>query len=405
MSSRSARGVFLATWLGIAAVLAGFRAVLLPFAFALLLAYLLQPLLERVIHLRKPQPLPRWIGVLSLYGAIFLVLGLGGVTVVPQLYQELSRVVGEGRKVVEQATPERIRATAEEVDAWMKARGIPVFVSTPSEGDEEGPGLRFDLERALGQVGSRLSHLAGDHLGDVVGVGQKVVGNVLGGVFRLFFLLMVTAFLLIDWNHLGEALRDLFPPSWASEVETVLGEVDRKLSGVVRGQVVICVVNGLLTFVGLVLLRIKFAVLLSVIATVLSFIPIFGTILSSVPIVAIGLTQGFQTGFAALGWIAGIHALEAYFLNPKIMGSAAKIHPVVIAFVLIAGEHTFGFVGALFAVPTTAIVLATVEFLLERAREALRPPPESEPTPPPAAPPAPNPPAPAAATPAPAPAA
>jgi putative heme transporter len=130
------------------------------------------------------------------------------------------------------------------------------------------------------------------------------------------------------------------------------------------------VVNGVLTFAGLMILGVKFAFLLATVAMLLSLIPIFGSIISSVPIVAIGLSQGWKTGLGALAWIVGIHALEAYFLNPKIMGTAARIHPLVVAFALLAGERTFGLVGALFAVPIAAIFVGCFEFARQKALSA-----------------------------------
>ena len=107
---------------------------------------------------------------------------------------------------------------------------------------------------------------------------------------------------------------------------------------------------------------------LATLATLFSLIPIFGSIMSSFPIVAFALSQGFKTGLAMLLWIIGIHALEAYLLNPKIMGSAARIHPIVVAFALIAGERTFGTIGALFAVPLAAILVGCFEFARLKAQ-------------------------------------
>ncbi|MGQ0504940.1 MAG: AI-2E family transporter, partial [Myxococcaceae bacterium] len=150
--------------------------------------------------------------------------------------------------------------------------------------------------------------------------------------------------------------------------KVLVARIDHSLSGVVRGQVTICLVNGALTLVGLTLFGVKFAFLLATLAALLSLIPIFGSILSSVPIVVIALSQSWKTGVAALGWIIGIHALEAYFLNPKIMGSAARIHPVIVAFALIAGERSFGLLGALFAVPIAAIVVGCFDFAREKAQ-------------------------------------
>jgi predicted PurR-regulated permease PerM len=157
--------------------------------------------------------------------------------------------------------------------------------------------------------------------------------------------------------------ESLVPRYWQGEYGRLLDGVDTGLAGVVRGQVTIMAINGLLTFVGLLVLRIPFAFALSAVATVLYMVPIFGTIISSVPIVLLGLTQGFGKGAAALGWIAVIHALETYVLNPKIMGDAARIHPVLIVLALLIGERSAGIVGALLAVPVMSVFVAVFKFL------------------------------------------
>jgi len=93
----------------------------------------------------------------------------------------------------------------------------------------------------------------------------------------------------------------------------------------------------------------------------MSLIPIFGSILSTLPIVVASLVSGdagldIIRAVAMTLWIIGIHFLEANFLNPKIIGTAAKIHPVLVIFSLILGEHSYGLVGALFAVPVASII-------------------------------------------------
>ena len=107
--------------------------------------------------------------------------------------------------------------------------------------------------------------------------------------------------------------------------------------------------------------------MLTLVATVFSVIPIFGTIISSVPAVLLGLQHGLGTGFLVLLWIVIIHQLEANVLNPKIMGDAALLHPVLIIFALLAGEHLFGIAGALLAVP----VLSIAQSLFLHFREAI----------------------------------
>jgi predicted PurR-regulated permease PerM len=108
------------------------------------------------------------------------------------------------------------------------------------------------------------------------------------------------------------------------------------------------------------------------VAGVFSLIPIFGTIISSIPIVLIAwATSGIELGALTLGWILLIHFIEANFLNPKIMGSASKIHPVVVVFALIAGENAYGIAGALLAVPAASILQSCFKFfVLDRQLES-----------------------------------
>ena len=106
----------------------------------------------------------------------------------------------------------------------------------------------------------------------------------------------------------------------------------------------------------------------------MSLIPIFGSILSSVPIVIVALVSGEQgvdifRGVAMLLWIVGIHFIEANLLNPKIIGTAAKIHPVLVIFALFLGEHSYGLVGALLAVPILSRDPGRVHVLLSQALE------------------------------------
>jgi predicted PurR-regulated permease PerM len=120
------------------------------------------------------------------------------------------------------------------------------------------------------------------------------------------------------------------------------------------------------------LFDVKYALMLAIIAAVLSLVPIFGSILSSIPIVLSALVSSdagvdVPRALFILAWILGIHFLEANFLNPKIIGSAAKIHPVLVIFSLIVGEHSFGLTGALLAVPVASIIQVLFVYFRSKA--------------------------------------
>jgi predicted PurR-regulated permease PerM len=175
-------------------------------------------------------------------------------------------------------------------------------------------------------------------------------------LYMFLLILMLTAFIVMDRQRISTFFASLPPDHLKGEYGTLMGYVDRGLAGVIRGQLVICAVNGLLTYIGLVILGVRGAALLSLLAGILSLIPIFGTIVSSIPIVLVAATSSLTTGVLALGWIGMIHLLEANLFNPLIMGSHANMHPVIIIFALLAGEHAFGVWGALLAVPTMSII-------------------------------------------------
>ncbi|MDY7228628.1 AI-2E family transporter [Hyalangium rubrum] len=364
-------------WLAIAAVLITFRSVVMPFAGAALIAYLVQPLVARITRLRVGgRQIPRWVAILLIYALFFVGVYLFFIALVPQLYRELARISRDALAFANSLTPEYLQSVAQRAEAWLSGYGIPIALSNRAvEGADpsaSGPHFSFavDLAQMLKDSAARLAVLVRENLGNIVTISRTIIGGVVAGVFMVFFILMVGAFFSIDAQGIRSYFGTLIPPEYAADARVLVDRIDRSLSGVVRGQVTICLVNGVLTGIGLLVFGVKFAFLLATIATLLSLIPIFGSILSSVPIVVIALADGFQKAFAILVWIIGIHALEAYFLNPKIMGSAARIHPVIVAFSLIAGERLFGLVGALFAVPIAAVFVACFDYARLKAQPA-----------------------------------
>jgi putative heme transporter len=363
-------------WVSIAGVLLAFRSVVMPFAGAALIAYLVQPLVARITRRKVAgRPVPRWVAILLIYAVFFLGVYLFFIALVPQLYRELARVSRDGLAFAHSLTPEYVQSLAHRAEEWLGSYGLPIALSNRAvEGADPslgGFGFEVDLAQLLKDASERLSVLVQENLGNIVNVSKRIIGGVLAGVFMMFFILMVAAFFSIDAHAILRYFSTLIPAGYAADAALLLERIDRSLAGVVRGQVTICLVNGALTAIGLLVFGVKFAFLLATIATLFSLIPIFGTIISSVPIVLIALAEGFQKGLAILLWIIGIHALEAYFLNPKIMGQAARIHPVIVAFSLIAGESLYGLVGALFAVPVAAIFVACFDYARLKAQPRL----------------------------------
>jgi len=377
--------IYLGLWASIALVLALFHHVLLPFGGAVLIAYVAEPIVRWLSGRRIGRfQIPRGVAIVGLFAALLLAIYGFSLIALPQLYRETARLTVEIREFAASLTPQRIAEFSEAAHRWLAERGIPVSltdstratpvspeISALAEGADESLGgarLVVDLDQALRDAIAAGTEWLRTHVLELFHFSQRIVSRLVGGVFMFFFMLMVAGFLLMDSDRTMRFVRALAPPEWRPGFSEMLGRIDVKLSGAVRGQMVICLVNGLLTLIGLLLFDVKFAFVLASIATVLTFIPIFGTVISTIPIVLVALTQSLSTAAAALLWVLGIHALEAYLLNPKILGTAAKIHPALISFAILAGERTFGFAGALFAVPVASVFLGTFEHFRQKAR-------------------------------------
>jgi hypothetical protein len=215
--------------------------------------------------------------------------------------------------------------------------------------------VAFDLDKVVADAAGKSLLYAQHNALEIVKLGRDIIA----GVSRFFFVsgitLMLAAYIMLTRERIRAFFVSLVRPSARASFDELLERIDHGLSGVVRGQLIICLVNGAFSAIGFAIVGLKYWPVLALIATILSLIPIFGSIVSAIPAVALGLTQSVGTAVFVLAWIIGIHQLEANLLNPKIMGDAAKIHPVLVVFSLLVGEHFFHTVGALLAVPCMSI--------------------------------------------------
>lgn len=244
----------------------------------------------------------------------------------------------------------------------VAAQGIEVFteryvIAPVSSLVEKVSGQHMDpgiVRKAIAEKSKEIGPAAGKEIGSAT---TGLVINLALSAYQVVLVLMLAGFILVDRRNIAAFFESLPPKRMQPGYVRLMEYVDRGLAGVIRGQLMICLVNGLLTWLGLAIFGIPYAALLGLVAGIFSLIPVFGTIASSVPIVLVALaTGGMHAALVALLWICLIHLLEANLLNPLIMGSNAEMHPVIIVFALLAGEHAYGVWGALLAVPVASLI-------------------------------------------------
>jgi len=365
--------------------------VLLPFVLALVIAYLLTPLVAWVERKKVPRP----FAILIVYVVVLGSLGAFIRVTAPRVGQELAQLRRElptiARTVQTDWVPAiqgRLRAVGFAPPPKEKAPLLdgdspdppPAIVAKPRndgsfaieihgpvevrptknggyvvEGAREAREPAFDIDRLVADTASKSLSYAERNAVELVKIGRDIIAGVSRVIFIFGITLMLAAYMMLTRERILGFFESLVRPADRTSFGELLARIDRGLAGVVRGQMIICLVNGGLSAIGFMIVGLKYWPVLALAATVMSLVPIFGSIASAIPAVALGLTQSLGTAVFVLVWIIGIHQLEANLLNPKIMGDQAKIHPVLVIFSLLVGEHFFHIVGALLAVPCMSI--------------------------------------------------
>ena len=350
MTPKTKRSIALGFFTLLIVILYVIRSVLLPFIFSGLFVYLLAPVVDTITRQRLfGKQISRGIAVMLAYIGVFLTLLLLSILIFPPLYQEVLRIGRDFPNQIEQfrtvTLPDLMRWLENYNNRYQLHLDVKTYVKQ---------GLETLLKSSEGKIEGMASHM------------QTLVKLLFSTLSTFLVIFIVTAFVLIDLPQIKQGLLKLVPAHYRPGVLDLVHAIDRDLSGTIRGQLLICVINGSLTTLGLLLLKVKFAMTIGLVAGVFSLIPVFGAVISSIPAVCIALTQSLWTALAVIGVIIIIHLLEANFLNPKILGHTVELHPAIIVFSIIIGEHFFGAVGLLFGVPVAAIIRSILRYLYQK---------------------------------------
>jgi predicted PurR-regulated permease PerM len=371
----------------VVAVMVSAREVMLPFVLAAVIAYVLTPLVAEF----ERRNVSRGLAVIAVYAIVLGSFGGFGWAIAPRIAFEFRNLRRELPSLADQARDRWVPAITDRMQAVGLAPAKPTepepaetvptsafvarrqadgsiaidvgsginvvavktgWVLEPAHSKKEMP---FDPARIMADAVGRTFAYAQQNSLEVARAVRDLVAGVSRAIFIFFITLMLAAYLILTRERVRSFFRSLVRPSRRESFDALLQRIDGGLSGVVRGQLVICCINGVLSAVGFAVVGLKYWPVMAIVSALFSLVPIFGSIASAVPAIVVGLTQGIGTAAFVLAWIVGIHQLEANVLNPKIMGDAAKIHPVLVIFSLLAGEHFFHVAGALLAVPTMSI--------------------------------------------------
>lgn len=317
--------------------------VLMPFIVAAILAYVLNPWVDKLCAWRfRRYSLPRSLAATLLIVLLITAILMMLLIIVPILQKEIP--------LFQDQIPRFLDKLNRIITPMLKELGITVSL--------DSAGIKTMLTKQLAT--------SGDVIGKAVLSSIRVGGTaVLGMLANLLLIPIVLFYLLIDWHSLIKRLANFIPRRWLQPTTAAVTEVDDILAQYLRGQILVMITLATYYSVALSIARFELALPVGIITGFLVFIPYLGYGLGLV-LALMGAALQFDS-FSGIFWVAFVYGigqlLESFFLTPRLVGERIGLHPLTVIFALMAFGQLFGFIGVLVALPASAIVSVAVKYL------------------------------------------
>ncbi|WP_417519537.1 AI-2E family transporter [Minwuia sp.] len=347
MTQRRQAAYWLAFAVGLGLFIWLLRDMLLPFVVGMGIAYLCDPLADR---------LERWglsrsqaTTLITLTSLTVFIIAL--LLFIPLIVRQTSDLLAALPDYMERAS-QLLNMMASNLVEAAENRGVDVT---------DGNG-KF----ALKDYASQAINFFGKLAGDVVRGGAALLN-----FFSLLVITpIVTFYLLLEWDRIVEKISSWLPKRHADEIRDIAGRIDRTLAGFVRGQGTVCLFLIVFYAVGLSVIGLKFGFVIGLMSGALSFIPFVGAIFGAIASIGLALVQFWPGDTTSIILVVVLYivgqVLEGYILTPKLVGDSIGLHPVWVMFGVLAGGVLFGFVGMLLALPVSAVIGVLARYGLER---------------------------------------
>lgn len=298
-------------------------------------AVIIAAAVNRPANWLKQYGVPRILGVIFLYLLLFFVLALIVYLILPLLAEETKNLAA--------VFPEYAEKLGLSLDDWQK----------------EGKIRGGSFESFLGQLGEKLTRAASGIFAATVGI--------FGSLASALIILVISFYLAVQEKGIKKFLMFLAPGKHQAYVLDLVERIQNKMGNWFGGQIVLALVIGVLIYIGLVFLGVKYALVLALLAGVLELVPYLGPIIAAVPAVILAFSQAPLLGLLVIILYFIIQQLENQVIAPLIMRKAVGLNPIIVIIAVLIGVKLAGIIGIILAVPVTA---ALAEFLKDvRSKE------------------------------------
>ena len=311
--------------------------ILLPFVLGAAIAYLLDPIVDRLERLGTGRILGTTLILLAAVFVLFFIFLL----LIPLVIDQF--------RLLAAAAPDLVTS--------VQALILNQIASISPESE------------ALNSTVSKLSTMAQEKLGIIFGSVMASAISLIDIIMLMVITPVVAVYLLVDWDRILEKINELLPLDHAPVVKSLALEIDNTLSAFVRGMIAVCMVLGIYYATALSLIGLEFGLIIGFIAGLVSFIPYVGALLGGVLAIGLALIQ-FWGDFELVALVVGVFIVgqifEGNILTPKLVGNSVGLHPVSLILALSLFGAFFGFIGLLLAVPLAASAGVILRFLIKK---------------------------------------
>ncbi|MDQ6750950.1 MAG: AI-2E family transporter [Actinomycetota bacterium] len=332
--------------LGLWALARAAGVVLLIFLVAGVIALILNPLVK-LMH-RKAR-LPHGVAVFAVYIGFFLLFAGVVVVLINPVTDQVQRFQRDVPKLVDSAN-----GSLAEVQTSLRREGINVRIK-----DQGRTALQTLQRGVLKQSGS------------LVSFGRDILQRVVEGGFAFVLVLVISIYMLVYAESIGRLVRSVMPAGDGSVEDDFALRVQRAVAGYVRGQLIFSVTMGVSAGVALWLFGVvgifpdgqRYALFFGVFYGLMEAVPFLGPVLGALPPVLVALFGDPVTAIWVVLLVVALQQLEGHIVAPQVFGHSLRINPLIIILALLLGAQLYGILGALVALPVTAILRETVLYL------------------------------------------
>jgi predicted PurR-regulated permease PerM len=317
--------------------------VVFPIVMATIAYYLLRPILRSLERLKIPRGWGILIIFLGLAGIITLLIFL----VLPFLKIQFNNLADE--------FPEYFRQLIVKIDTFLRSSVFAPYYTN----------LDINVRTFLDTGPANISLFLKNTFGGIAQGVSSFVSALTGFILAIVTVPLILVYLLKDGDKLPAFILKMLPPRLRDDAEIIFRDADRQISSYIQGQIIVAICIGIMVTIGFIIIDMKYALLLGVLAMFTSVVPYLGPLIAITPAVIIAIVTSpiLLLKLAAMWTI--VQLIDGKFISPQVMGKSLHIHPITIIFVLLTAGSLFGVPGVILGIPGYALLKVFITHLFK----------------------------------------